>query len=170
MTGTTVDINEATTEVEVDDEAVELAVGQVTAEVAVTEHVTEVEVSSLGLQGPPGPTGPRGPAGTQPLFTAAGPLYPRVGDSAYYLDADATIARVRVGLGTPAVGGPVVVAVLLNGASLPGAGAITVPAGEYTAAVDVNVPVLEGDALTVEVVSVGSTQPGVGLTVLVAIE
>ena len=140
--------------------------------ISVTEEVVVVTVDPVGVQGPRGPQGVRGPVGTQPVFSRAGMLFEQESPSRFYIDQAATITKVRISVGTPPVGGFVVVDVNKNGTSV-----FTnqnnrpkIAAGEHTdAAIPDITSLVPGDYLTVDIDSVGTTDPGADLTVSVTL-
>ncbi len=121
--------------------------------------------------GSPGDRGPMGPPGISvaPYFMT-GLLHPARGNGRQYLNQPARINRILVAVGTPAVGGDIVVDVRKNSASLFAGFPESRPvilAEEFTAdAGDMPDPLLaQGDYLTVDVLAVGSSYAGSDLTV-----
>lgn len=119
-----------------------------------------------------GPQGVRGPAGTTPVFQRSGSLTTQTGASRFYVDAAATIAKVRVAVGTAPVGAAVTVDVNKNGTTIftTQANRPSIAAGGFTATATPDVTALSiGDYLTVDIDGVGSTNPGADLTVSVTL-
>ena len=130
-----------------------------------TEYIVNSpgQQGSIGPQGVPGPPGHMGPT---PVFTRQSLLTTFVGSTRFYFDTTAVISQVRASVGAPAVGSPIVVDILVNGAS---AGTITIPPGEYTAVLPLSQITHVDDYVTVNILSVGSTYAGSDLTVVLTI-
>lgn len=127
---------------------------------------------SSGQQGPVGPAGPVGAIGTQPLFQRAGSLAVQVGKSRYYFENAAKIGTVRASVGTSPVGAPVIIDLNINGVSIfeNPSQRPTISPGQNTAlGSQIVTAVFPGDYITVDVDSVGTTQPGADLTVSVTL-
>lgn len=119
-----------------------------------------------------GPQGAQGPAGTQPVFFRSGTLDVQAGASRFYVETTGTIATVRAAVGTAPTGSGITVDVKKNGATIftNQAARPTIAAGTNTATATPNVTALSaGDYLTVDIVGVGTTNPGADLTVSVRI-
>lgn len=149
--------------VEVVEEVV--SVVEVDAENLTLEIVEEPVTVELGVAGPQGPAGPG-----VPVFSRAGAAAVTTGTIRYYLERDTTVSKVRAAAGTPPVGSPLAVDVLLNGVSLLAGGPLEIPAGDHTAVRTIAVPASAGDYLTVDITQVGSTTPGADLTVSVTLD
>lgn len=127
---------------------------------------------SAGPQGPIGPAGPAGPVGTHALFQRAGSLVVQSGTSRYYFETQAHIGTVRASVGTSPTGAPVTVDLNVNGVSIftDQSKRPSIAPGQFTAVGNQGVtPIFPGDYITVDVDSVGTTQPGADLTVSVTL-
>jgi hypothetical protein len=119
----------------------------------------QVAVAGSGLPGGRGMTGP----GLPIVFAKMGPLAPVVGRQKYPFAVDSTLTGVTVvfGDGTPPVGAPVVLAIKVDGATV---ATVTVPAGTTYLVEALAVAVPAGGCATMDIVSVGSSQPGSDMT------
>jgi hypothetical protein len=141
-------------------------VGQVVD--AVLPPAQVVEVSGVGLQGPPGQSGPL------PIFSSQGDLAVKVGTSRLYFDAAQTIASIRASVGTSPVGASIIVDARKNGTTLfptnPGNRPTIAPGSFTVTAVPDVVAFSAGDYLTVDIVQVGTASPGANLTVQIRVK
>jgi hypothetical protein len=110
----------------------------------------------------PAVVGATGAPGVTPVFTMQDTLGIYTGTSRFYFEASRTITKIRASVGTAPVGSPVVIAVLLNGASI---GTVSIAAGTNTATTTISQAVNLNDYVTVNITSVGSTTAGSNLTV-----
>lgn len=116
--------------------------------------------------------GPQGPTGASPIYSRAGQLATLIGQGRIYFETPATIAHVRASVGTAPVGAPVVLDVNVNGATIytDQATRPTIAAGSFTTTSAPGRAVSAGDFITVDIDSVGTTNPGADLTVTVALQ
>ena len=115
--------------------------------------------SGKGLPGSPG----KDAVGLVPLpFSRFGPISPSVGDQRFYVDYDVRLLSARVSLGHPAQGAALVVGVNLDGAPYH---QLSLPAGQNGVLVGIDEDIAAGSYFTIDVVSVGSTDPGEDLAV-----
>ena len=117
-------------------------------------------------------SGPQGPAGTTPIYSRAGQLAPLVGQGRFYFESACVIGKVRASVGTVPVGDAVVIDVNVNGVSIftDQAQRPSIEAGTSTDTSTPNRAVNAGDYITVDIDSVGTTNPGADLTVTVTIQ
>jgi hypothetical protein len=127
-----------------------------------------VEVVGVGLQGP------RGLAGPLPIFSSQGSLSVKIGTARLYFDVTQTVISVRASVGTSPVGASVIVDVRKNGTTLfptnPGNRPTIAPGAFTVTTVPDVVAFSAGDYLTVDIVQVGTTNPGADLTVQVRVQ
>lgn len=149
-------------------------------EVTTPSELTIVEGSStttIDITTPVGATvtaataGPQGVPGTTPIYSRVSQLAPLQGKSRFYFEQGCVIGKVRAAVGTAPTGSPVVIDVNVNGSSIyadqeqrP-----SIAAGAYTAVSTPGFAVSAGDYITVDIDSVGTTNPGADLTVTVSI-
>lgn len=114
----------------------------------------------------PGPQGAQGTPGLVPIFTRQNEISPVVGLSRFYFDNPGTITQIRASVGIAPVGSGISVATYINGTSI---GTVTIPAGAYTAVLQVSESVDNGDYATVSILSVGSQVAGSDLTLVLSI-
>lgn len=143
-------------------------------------------VGPEGPQGPKGDTGDPGPKGDPGedgadgapgpgawVYSVAGTLEPLVGNIPIYNDTgrELTIVAVRASVGQAPTGSGVTVDVNLNGSTSILSTPLTIPANQTTARATsfTTATLADGDYLTVDIDSVGSTDPGEGLVVQVTV-
>lgn len=133
-----------------------------------------VERRPLVLQ-PTANTGPvsRGPAGRAPIaMTIRGPLVAAPGVLPFPVPYNMTVQDVQAACAVAPVGAPIVLDVIVNGVSI----FTTSPRPTILDGARVGAPVVpdladlvEGDLVTIDVVQVGSTQPGAGCTIVLQV-
>lgn len=117
-------------------------------------------------------TGPQGAPGTMPVYSRIAQLAPLVGQGRFYFETACVIGKVRASVGTAPVGAPVVIDVNVNGNSIYAnqAQRPSIAAGAFTATSTPGFAVSAGDFITVDIDSVGTTNPGADLTVTITIQ
>lgn len=123
-----------------------------------------------GADGPIGPPGSAGVAGTRgiggPIFTMEGILVTRIGKLKWRNVGNSTIQEIVLVVGTAPTGSNLVLDINKNGVSLFPTGNPTITAGQtFSLVVPSNQDLVDGDEITVDIDSVGSTIPGSDLTV-----
>ena len=132
-----------------------------------TAPPTAVEVAEVGARGPRGLQGIPGvpaPSLNPVLWSRGGTQYVGTERHKYYVDHPGTDMGLRVTLTDPPVGSDFIVELSQNGTVIQLA---TIPDGEITSGYLTLSPgtVSAGDYFVVDVLQVGSTSPGSGLTV-----
>jgi hypothetical protein len=105
-------------------------------------------------------------------FTLAGMASPQVGNLRFYIEEASVIEVIRVSVGTPPAGQPLIVDVNKNGNTIftSQASQPTIPAGGNTSTATPNDPVLEvEDYLTIDIDQVGTDAAGSDLVVQVRV-
>lgn len=122
--------------------------------------------TSLTISNDQGPQGATGNSGLSPVFTRQGTLSPVVGQQRFYVERSGTVSVVRASVGTAPTGSSIVVDLMKNGSEV---ASLAIPNGGYTVASTSTFTVDAGDYFTVNISSVGSTNPGADLTVAITI-
>lgn len=157
MTEVTITGSETTVEVDPDDTTV-----------LVSSSDSTVVISETGLQGPPGP------AHETYQFSMRDQLEAATGTMFIPFDTDAALVSVQAVVSVSPVGQDVIVDILINNVSVWAnpADRLTIPAGQDESSV-VSVfdtdTFVSGDRLSVDVVQVGSSNPGEDLVVMVRV-
>lgn len=142
------------------------------------DRVVQEQTLSLTAPVAPGPggsgePGEAGRAGTGFInFSFVGALSVKSFDLPWYAPRDITLKNVRASVGETPIGSAVIVDVNKNGSTIfanqnnrP-----TIASGETTAPVQVDVALVEGDYITIDVDQVGSSFPGTSLVIQVEAE
>lgn len=140
--------------------------------VIIEDPIYEVIEVTDAPAGPKGDTGSQGPAGPSlPIVLyRRGVLSVVDGRMKYRYPFAATLVGISaaMGVGTPPVGSPITVDLLVNGVV---AYTLTIPDGaEDVPEVAVSIPIAVGDFLTANITSVGSTSPGEDMTIIIRYE
>jgi len=91
-----------------------------------------------------------------------GVLLPMVGEAGWLSDSDATVTKIEAFLGTVSAGGDVSLLLNKNGVMQDN---IDIATGETSVIMDeLNISLVDGDVLTMDIVAVGSDYPGKDLT------
>lgn len=136
--------------------------------VVVDDQSNTVLITQAGMQGVPGP------AHETYQFTMQDQLETAVGSTFIPFDSDASLVSLQAVVSVPPVGQDIVVDVLINGVSIWAnpADRLTITAGQDESAVVTTYDTgtfVAGDRLSVDVVQVGSTNPGEDLVVMVRV-
>lgn len=139
---------------------------RVVPSITVESNPASITIAAQGQQGATGPVGPALPI----VFARKGTCEPLEGRLKYRMPWNATLTyySAAMGEGTPPVGSDLVANIQVNGNSV---ATLTVPDGDVDVPrVALNHSVLMGDYLTVDIVSVGSTEPGDDLSIFIEFE
>ena len=121
---------------------------------------------STGFIGSTGVQGYTGSVGTVYLerhFNYPGPLYVATGSARWWSQANLGISRIRAQVNAAPLGGDINLAVKQNGNSV---ASLQIPAGLTTSTINiVNITTVDGDYITVDILSVGSSYSGSDLVV-----
>jgi len=101
------------------------------------------------------------------VFNRDGPAQVKVGVNKYAFAFEATLTayHATMGVGLPPVGSDLTADILVNGSVV---ATLTMPDGdEWLPPVPLNIPVSEGDYITVDITAVGSTSAGSNLTIYI---
>jgi collagen type VII alpha len=121
---------------------------------------------SSGFMGSTGEKGFTGSVGTVLMerhFNYPGTISAGVGTARWWSQQSLVISRIKAQLTTPPIGGDINIGFKKNGVTVQ---SLAVPAGSINSAINtVNITTVDGDYLTVDIVSVGSVSAGTDLVI-----
>ena len=150
-----------------------LGVPNVQTEV-LTQELTEVVVVVDTGKGDPGPVGPMGPPGDSVVpFSLDYAVEPRVGSQSYRFAFDATLAGVSACLRVAGTGSDLVLDINIDGVSIftdQNDRPRILDGTDDLPEIALNVPIVSGNRLSVDVDDIGSTFGGEDLSVFIRFE
>lgn len=118
--------------------------------------------AAVGFTGSIGFTGSAGQITLERHYNIIGVLSASTGTSRWWVQSNQVINQIRAQVGTSPVGSSISISIKKNGTPFQ---SISVASGQSSTSINTNLTINDGDYLTVDIVSVGSTTPGADLVV-----